>query len=162
MRSVVRNGLVLVGSRDAGPANATPADLSRFVAGKKLAISNPDRDVAGAYAVDILRKLGIVVDDDNNSVAVAESSAGVVDLLATGKARLGIVYATDAAGQPGFKLALPLSGFGHPPIDYVAAVASDPKSDTRPFLAFLKSPEAKATFRSSGLQAIDEQVGAQR
>jgi molybdenum ABC transporter molybdate-binding protein len=162
VRPVVRNGLVLVGNRDAGPASATPADLSRFVAGKKLAISNPDRDVAGAYAVDILRKLGIAVDDDNKSVAVAESSAGVVDLLATGKAQLGIVYATDAAGQPGFKLALPLSGFGHPPIDYVAAAASDPKSDTRPFLAFLQSPEAKATFRSSGLQAIDEQVGAQR
>ncbi|MET0633481.1 MAG: molybdate ABC transporter substrate-binding protein [Xanthobacteraceae bacterium] len=162
VRPVVRNGLVLVGNRDAGPASATPADLSRLVAGKKLAISNPDRDVAGAYAVDILRKLGIAVDDDSKSVAVAESSAGVVDLLATGKARLGIVYATDAAGQPGFKLALPLSGFDHPPIDYVAAVASDPKSDTRPFLAFLKSPEAKATFTSSGLQAIDEQVGAQR
>jgi molybdenum ABC transporter molybdate-binding protein len=162
VRPVVRNGLVLVGNRDAGPVNATPADLSRFVAGKKIAISNPDRDVAGAYAVDILRKLGIAVDDDNKSVAVAESSAGVVDLLATGKAQLGIVYATDAAGQPGFNLALPLSGFDHPPIDYIVAVASDPKSDTRPFLAFLQSPEAKATFRSSGLQAIDEQVGAQR
>jgi len=156
---VVRNGLVLVGNRDAGPASATPADLLRLVAGNRLAISNPERDVAGAYAVDMLRKLGIAV-DGNKSVAVAESSAGVVSLLNTGKAQLGIVYATDAVGQPGFKLALALPD--HPPIDYVVAVANDPKSDTRPFLAFLKSPEAKATFTSSGLQAIDEQVGAQR
>jgi ABC-type molybdate transport system substrate-binding protein len=52
-----------------------------------------------AHAADILRKLGIVV-DDNKIVAVAESSAGVVNLLATGKAQLGIVYATDAVRQP--------------------------------------------------------------
>jgi len=114
LRRVLRNGLVLVGNRDAGPANASPADLSRLMAGKKLAISNPDRDIAGTYAVDILRKLGIVADDNNRDVAVAESSAGVVSLLATGKARLGIVYATDAAGQPGFKLAVPLTELGHP------------------------------------------------
>jgi molybdate transport system substrate-binding protein len=157
VRRVLRNGLVLVGTREAGPANAGPPDLARLIAGGKLAISNPDRDLAGAYAVDILRKLGIAV-EGNKGVAVAESSAGVVSLLNTGKAQLGILYATDAVGQPGFKLALP----DHPPIDYVAAVANDPKSDTRPFLAFLKSPEAKATFTSSGLQTIDEQVGAQR
>ena len=65
-------------------------------------------------------------------------------------------------GSPASSLPFRFQDFGHPPIDYVAAAASDPKSDTRPFLAFLQSPEAKATFRSSGLQAIDEQVGAQR
>jgi molybdate transport system substrate-binding protein len=153
VRRVLRNGLVLVGTREAGPANAGPPDLARLIAGGKLAISNPDRDVAGAYAIDILRKLGIAV-EGNKGVAVAESSAGVVSLLNTGKAQLGILYATDAVGQPGFKLALALPD--HPPIDYVAAVANDPKSDTRPFLAFLKSPEAKAAFTSSGLRMIDD------
>ena len=44
--------------------------------------------------------------DDNKAVAVAESSAGVVSFLATDKARLGIVYATDATA--GFKLVVPL------------------------------------------------------
>jgi molybdenum ABC transporter molybdate-binding protein len=153
MRRVLRNGLVLVGTREAGPAHAGAPDLARLIAGGKLAISNPDRDVAGAYAVDILRKLGIAV-DGNRGVAVAESSAGVVSLLNTGKAQLGIVYATDAVGQPGFKLALALPD--HPPIDYVAAVANDPKSDPQPFMAFLKSAQAKATFTSSGLQVIDD------
>jgi molybdenum ABC transporter molybdate-binding protein len=153
VRRVLRNGLVLVGTREAGPANAGPPDLARLIAGGKLAISNPDRDVAGAYAIDILRKLGIAV-EGNKGVAVAESSAGVVSLLNTGKAQLGILYATDAVGQPGFKLALALPD--HPPIDYVAAVANDPKSDTRPFMAFLKSPEAKAAFTSSGLRMIDD------
>ena len=99
-----RNGLVLIGSEPgATPSpNASLADISKLIAGKRLAIANPDRDAAGAYAVDLLRRIAIGVDDTNKSVAVAESSAGVVSLLATNKARLGIVYATDAAA--GFRL----------------------------------------------------------
>jgi molybdate transport system substrate-binding protein len=154
VRRVLRNGLVLVGS-EAG-AGATAADLSRLIAGKTLAIANPDRDVAGIYAVEMLRKLGVTVDDDNKRVVAAESSAGVVSVLATSRARLGIVYATDAAGQGGFKLDLALTGLGHPPIEYVAAVANDPQSDPRPFMAFLTSSEAKASFTSARLQTIEQ------
>jgi molybdate transport system substrate-binding protein len=158
VRRVLRNGLALVGSEPgAGPAaDATAADLSRLIAGKTLAIANPDRDVAGAYAVEMLRKLGVTVGDDNKGVVVAESSAGVVSVLAANRARLGIVYATDAAEQGGFKLNLALTGLGHPPIEYVAAVANDPQSDPRPLMAFLTSAEAKATFTSAGLQTIEQ------
>jgi molybdate transport system substrate-binding protein len=153
---VLRNGLTLVGNDRGAGAGATAAELSRLIAGKTLAISNPDRDVAGAYAVELLRKLGVSVDDRNKAIAVAESSAGVVSMLATDKARLGIVYATDAATPADFKLALPLTGLDHPPIEYVVAVANDPKSDPRPLLAFLKSPQAKATFTAAGLATIEQ------
>jgi molybdenum ABC transporter molybdate-binding protein len=149
-----RNGVVLIGN-EAGAApspNATLADISKLIAGKRLAIANPDRDAAGAYAADLLRRIGIGVDDANKSVAVAESSAGVVNLLATNKARLGIVYATDAVA--GFKLMAPLPALDRPPIDYVVAQARDP--DTRPFIAFLRSAETKAAFKSAGLQLIDD------
>jgi molybdate transport system substrate-binding protein len=151
-----RNGLVLIGSEaSAAPnADASLADISKLIAGKRLAIANPDRDAAGAYAVDLLRRIGIGVDDSNRSVAVAESSAGVVSLLATNKARLGIVYATDAAA--GFKLMAPLPALDRPPIEYVVAQARDPAMDTRPFIAFLRSAEAKAALKSAGLQFTDE------
>jgi molybdate transport system substrate-binding protein len=151
-----RNGLVLIGS-DAGTTpnpGASLADISQLISGKRLAIANPDRDVAGAYAVDLLRRIGIGVDDTNKSVAVAESSAGVVSLLATNKARLGIVYATDAAA--GFKLMVPLPALDRPPIDYIVAQARDPAMDTRPFIAFLRSAEAKSALKSAGLQSTDE------
>jgi molybdate transport system substrate-binding protein len=151
-----RNGLVLIGS-EAGATpnpNASLADISKLIAGKRLAIANPDRDAAGAYAADLLGRIGIGVDDANKSVAVAESSAGVVSLLATNKARLGIVYATDAAA--GFKLMVPLPALDRPPIDYVVAQARDPAMDTRPFIAFLRSAEAKAALKSAGLQSMDE------
>ena len=45
---------------------------------------------------------------------------------------------------------------GEPPIEYIVAKARDPALDTQPFMMFLKSPEAKATFKSAGLVPIDE------
>ena len=156
IRRALRNSLVLVGS-DPGAAprsNATLADIGRLIASKRLAIANPDRDVAGARALDLLHKLGITVDDSNKAVAVAESSAGVVSLLSANKAQLGIVYATDALS--GFKLVVPLPMLDQLPIDYVVARARDPELDVQPFLAFLKSPEAKVTFTSAGLTPIDD------
>ena len=156
---VLRNGLVLVGTeRAAGPIDgANLADISRLIAGKRLAIANPDRDPAGARAVGLLRKIGVAV-DDNKAVVVAESSAGVVNLLATEKARLGIVYSTDVTA--GFKLVVPLPLLDQPPIEYVVAQARDPQSDTRPFMTFVKSAAAKAAFKAAGLAPIDDAQAA--
>jgi molybdenum ABC transporter molybdate-binding protein len=152
----LRNGLVLVGTeRGSAPiADASLTDISRLIAGKRLAIANPDRDPAGARAVELLRMIGMVADDGNKAVTVAESTAGVVSLLATDKAWLGIVYSTDATA--GFKLAVALPMLEQPPIEYVVAQARDPQSDTQAFMTFLKSVEAKAAFKSAGLTPIDD------
>jgi molybdenum ABC transporter molybdate-binding protein len=149
---VLRNSLALIGNAALSepPTSVTPAELPKLIAGKKLAIADPERDLAGARAIELLRAIGIIVDGTNKTIAVAESSAGVVNMLATGKAELGIVYATDAIG--GFKLTVSLPQQG--PIEYVVAQARDPALDTKPFLAFLNAPEAKATFRSAGLIPI--------
>jgi hypothetical protein len=136
---------------------ASLADISRLIAGKRLAIANPDRDPAGARALELLRRIGIAV-DDNKAVAVAESSAGVVSLIATDKTRLGIVYSTDATA--GFKLVVPLPLLDQPPIEYVVAQARDPQSDTRPFMTFVKSAAAKAAFKAAGLAPIDDAQAA--
>ena len=150
----LRNGLVLIGTepRSERIPEASLADMSRLIPGKRLAIANPDRDPAGARAVELLRKIGIVVDDRNKAVAVAESTAGVISLLATNKAQLGIVYSSDATAGSAVALAM----LDLPPIEYVVAQARDPQSDTRPFMTFLKSAEAKAVFRSAGLAPIDD------
>jgi molybdenum ABC transporter molybdate-binding protein len=155
LRRALRNSLILIGSApsSAPQAELTPANLAQLIAGKRLAIANPDRDPSGARAVDLLRKAGIAVDGNNKAIVVAESSAGVTSMLATGKAQLGIVYASDAAA--GFPLTLPLSP-DQPSIEYVVAQARDPALDTKPFLAFLKSPQAQAAFKAAGLLPIDE------
>jgi len=160
MRPALRIGLALVGTGpDMGQGTAPKADatlehISRLIAGKRLAIANPDRDPAGARAVELLRKIGVVVDDGNKAVAVAESTAGVVSLLAADKAELGIVYSTDATA--GFKLAVALPALDQPPIEYVVAQARDLQSDTKPFMTFLQSAAAKAAFKSAGLAPIDD------
>jgi molybdenum ABC transporter molybdate-binding protein len=157
LRHALRNGLILIGSApgSASKAELDLADLPQLIAGKRLAIANPRRDPAGARAVDLLRKAGVTVDDGNKAIAVAESTAGVASMLAIGKAQLGIVYASDAAAG-GFLLVRPLPTSDQPPIEYVVAQARDPMLDTKPFLAFLKSPEAQATFKAAGLLPIDE------
>ena len=98
VRRVLRNDLVLIGAAPAAtpPGGDTLADIGRLIAGKTLAIANPERDAAGARAVLLLRKIGIAVGDGNKAVVVAESSAGVVSMLAANKAWHGIVHATDA------------------------------------------------------------------
>jgi molybdate transport system substrate-binding protein len=157
---VLRNSLVLMGTEASTQSdkNASPADLAQLIASKRVAIANPDRDAAGAYAADLLRKIGMVIDDHNKAIAVAESTAGVVDMLATGKAQLGIVYATDATAALKVVARLPVPD--RPPLDYVIAQARDPASDTRPFMAFLKSAEARAAFESAGLTSIVSSNGA--
>jgi molybdate transport system substrate-binding protein len=153
IRRLLRNDLVLIGADPAAaPTGGTMlADIGRLAAGNTLAIADPTRDAGGARAAELLRRAGISV-DGNKSIGVAESSAGVVSMLAAGKARLGMVYATDATRD--FVVALPTSEL--PPIDYVVAQARDPVMDTQPFIAFLQSAPAKAAFESAGLQPIDD------
>jgi ABC-type molybdate transport system substrate-binding protein len=78
----------------------------------------------------------------------------VLSFLATGKAQVGIVYASDATA--GFPLVVRLTTTDQPPIEYIVAKARDPALDTQPFMTFLKSPEAQAAFKSAGLMPIDE------
>jgi molybdenum ABC transporter molybdate-binding protein len=155
VRRALRNGLVLTGNEPGGapPANASMADIGKLIAGRKLAIADPDRDPGGAQAAALLRKIGIAAGYAGKNIVVAESSGGVVSFLSTGKAQLGIVYATDAAG---FSLRVPLPAADYAPVEYVVAKARDPQLAVEPFMAFVRSAEAKMAFRSAGLQMIEE------
>src|SRR5262249_49141098 len=67
-----RTGVPRIGPEGGAPptADVTLADVAMLIAGKRLAIASPDRDAAGARAAELLRKLGIVIDGSNNTVAV--------------------------------------------------------------------------------------------
>jgi molybdate transport system substrate-binding protein len=141
------NFLVLVG-REA--ANAT--DLRAIVAGKRLAIANPGRDIAGSYGVVALRAVGVAVEADKN-VMVAESAAGVLQMLADGNADVGVVYASDAAANPEFKVLARFDAASYPLIVYVAAQAAhaDDDADSEGFIDFWTTLEAKAAIAAAGL-----------
>jgi len=154
IRPIFRNSLMLIGRPDRSSPVANRSDPAALVTGRKLAIANPDRDPAGTYGVRWLREAGIP--DDDRNIIVAENSAGVLTLLTDKMAQLGIVYATDAAARSDLSVATPLPAQSHPAIDYVVAEAMDPQSDTKPFLDFLGSAEAKAVFKAAGLQFVSE------
>jgi molybdate transport system substrate-binding protein len=141
------NSLVLIAR---APWVAIPGGLHAILAGKGLAIANPDRDVAGSYA---LRAAGVSVDPGGRDLRVAESTAGVLQMLADGKADLGVVYASDAAANPEFKLVARFDAGSYPPIVYVAAQAAhaDDDADAEGFIDFLTTPEAKAAIAAAGL-----------
>jgi len=153
-KPIFRNALVLVESRDRPRVPANRSDPKSLVGERKLAIANPDRDLAGTYGSEWLRQIGIRQGDNN--IVVAESSAGVATLIADNVAQVGIVYATDAARRPNLAIALPIAGESHPAIDYVVAEAMDSQADIKSFLEFLGSAEAKAIFAAAGLQSAGE------
>ena len=148
--SVFRNSLVLV-SHDmpTGPSSDVPV----LLAGKKLAIADPERDVAGSYGATALQAAGVTVDPEGAAVAVAESSAGVLRMLSDKVAQFGVVFLSDAAPRTELK-AMSLDPASHPEIEYVVGEAVNAQSDPRGFVDFLKTDEAKSEIRAAGLEPI--------
>jgi molybdate transport system substrate-binding protein len=144
------NSLVLVAR---APWVAVPGGLHAILAGKGLAIANPDHDAAGSYALQALRTAGVSVDPAGRDLRVAESAAGVLQMLADGQADVGVVYASDAAANPEFKLVARFDADSYPSIVYVAAQAAhvDDDADAEGFIDFLTTPEAKAAIAAAGL-----------
>jgi molybdate transport system substrate-binding protein len=124
--------------------------------GKRFAIANPDRDVAGSYGLQALRATGVSLDPGSKDVAVAESAAGVLQFLADGKADVGIVYASDAAANPQFNVLQRFDTETYPPIVYVAAQAAhaDDDANSEGFIDFLTTPEARAAIIAAGLTPV--------
>jgi len=146
-----RNSLVVVAR------GGWPVPTGALLAGKRLAIADPDRDIAGRYGLAALRAAGSPIDTAGKDVKMAEGAAGVLQFLADGNADMGVVYASDAAANPQFKILAGLDTSTHPPIAYVAAQAAnvDENSDSKGFIAFLGTPEAKAAIMSAGLVPIE-------
>ncbi|MBV1705384.1 MAG: substrate-binding domain-containing protein, partial [Hyphomicrobiales bacterium] len=65
-------------------------------------------------------------------------------------APLGIVYATDAAAEPGVRVVARVPDDSHPPIRYPGALAPGAQKGATAYLAFLSSPDAQAIFAKAG------------
>jgi molybdate transport system substrate-binding protein len=154
---LLRNSLLLV-ARSGSAGTIAPSDrteLASFLKGKRLAIANPVRDPAGTRALRWLQGIGLAEKDDKNLV-VAESAAGVVQLLTDGAVQLGVVYATDVAVHANLVAVKTLPDSSERAIEYVAVEAIDPQSATKPFLDFIRSPEAHVILQAAGLQVAAE------
>lgn len=154
---VLRNAIVLIATKGAHKTIALEpgVDLSAALAGGRLAMGNVEAVPAGKYGKAALEKLG-AWDKVKGQVAQAENVRAALLLVSRGEAPLGIVYATDAASDPGVETVATFPADSHPPIVYPAAVTQDaPNADgAAAFLGFLRSPTARPFFERQGFVVI--------
>lgn len=153
-----RNQLVVAavdGDADNGGAGSAAASKLAAIAGKQpIAIVDPWAATAGADSQKALQSLGLWQ-------AVSAKSMGVVGtedaiyLLAHGKVPLAIVYATDVAANPGFRITDRLQTGNYPPIVYWVALPEYSLSpNAAKFIAFLHDARAQQRARADGLEVL--------
>jgi molybdate transport system substrate-binding protein len=153
--NLLGNRLVLVGSKGSPPlAVKAGVDLSGALKGGKLAVANVDSVPAGKYGKAAMEKLG-VWESVKDKLAQSENVRAALLLVSRGEAPLGIVYKTDAAADPNLAIVGEFPEDTHPPIFYPAAITANSKhGDASAFLAFLRSPTAKALFEKQGFTVL--------
>jgi len=124
--------------------------LTKEIGDGRLATGEVKTVPIGKYAKASLTKLGLW-DIVEPHLAMTDNVRAALAFVARGEARLGIVYATDAAAEPGVKIVATIPDDSHPPITYPFAITAASHNDAAaPFLDFLKSPVAGAIFKSQG------------
>lgn len=151
------NRIVLVAPKDA----ATPVeikegfDLAALVGEGRLAMGAVDSVPAGKYGKAALEKLGIWPSVEGK-VAGAESVRAALALVSRGEAPYGIVYATDAAADPGVAVVGTFPEGSHPPIIYPIAVLSESENaDADAYLDYLTSEKAAPFFTDQGFTVLN-------
>lgn len=119
----------------------------------RLATGDPDYVPVGRYARSALTSLGVwnAVAD---RLARTENVRAALLFVARGEAPLGIVYASDALVEKGVRVVDTFPADSHPPIVYPVALVRGARPGAAAFLAYLKGPQAAATFRRFGFLTL--------
>jgi molybdate transport system substrate-binding protein len=119
-----------------------------------LAMANTDAVPAGKYGKAALQSLG-VWDSVASKVVQADNVRAALAFVARGEAAAGIVYATDAAAEPGVRVVGPFPDDSHPPIRYpLALIATSTNPYARAFLDFMQSAAARPAYEKQGFTVI--------
>jgi molybdate transport system substrate-binding protein len=147
-----RNQLV-VARRAGTDREGAPPNLA--AAGKEpIAIVDPWASSAGVAAEKALQALGLWQRVSVRSPGVAGTEDALY-LLTEGKARLAVVYASDAAADPALVVTDKLPGDSYTPIVYWAAQTEHALSrNAGKFIAFLRTPEARQKAQGDGLEML--------
>ncbi|MDZ4792116.1 MAG: molybdate ABC transporter substrate-binding protein [Hyphomicrobiales bacterium] len=146
------NRIVLIAPRESVTTTeiAKGFPLAELVGDGKLAMADVKAVPAGKYGKASLEALGVWASVEGK-VAQAENVRAALKLVSTGEAKLGIVYQTDAAAEPGVKIIGIFPESTHPPIIYPAAVIStSTKPDAEAFVKYLQSTNSRRLFEMQG------------
>ncbi len=150
--NLIGNSIVLIAPKDSKIDNVTIGqgfDLAKLAGDGKIATGDVKAVPVGKYARAALEKLG-AWQAAEPKFAMAENVRAALTLVARGEAVLGIVYATDARVEPGVRIVGSFPADSHPAIIYPVAATKTAKPEAAAYLAFLRSPLAKATFEKYG------------
>lgn len=150
------NELVLVAHGDAAPVEIGPGfDLAGLLGEGKLSMALVDSVPAGQYGKASLEALGIWSAVEP-SVAQADNVRAALALVATGEAPYGIVYATDAAAEPGVKVIGTFPADSHPPIIYPGALLTGAADAAdKAFLEAITSDAGDKVFADEGFVVLN-------
>jgi molybdate transport system substrate-binding protein len=122
---------------------------------QKIAIANPEHAPYGRAAIAALRNVGLY-DQLKSKLVLGENVSQAAQFVQSGSAQAGLI-ARSLALSPAMKSGkrYELSGWRYPMIEQSAVVmkASPNKQAAGAFLAFLKTPEARAIFERYGYVA---------
>jgi len=154
--NLLGNSLVLIAPKDSKIDNVSIGpgfDLAKLAGDGRIATGDVKAVPAGKYAKAALEKLGAWTAAESK-FAMADSVRAALTLVARGETILGIVYATDAAVEPGVRIVGTFPADSHPAIVYPVAATTTAKADTFGYLAFLRSTVAKTIFEKYGFKFL--------
>lgn len=143
---LLANRLVMVAASGKALDPSKP-DALRAI--RRFAIGDPVSVPVGRYAKEALEKAGWWSLLEGAVVTLPDARA-VVKLIESGEAEAGVVYASDAHGNPSLQRVAFFPGEVVYPV--AASRAADPLA--RRFLAFLRTEEARATFEAAGFGVV--------
>jgi molybdate transport system substrate-binding protein len=119
--------------------------------GKKgrIATGDPASVPVGKYAQAALTTLGVWKSVEDRLVP-ADNVRTALNFVARGEVPLGIVYSSDARGEPNVRVVDTFPESSHPPISYPAAVTVTGGADAAAFVRYLRSAKAQALFDKAG------------
>lgn len=150
---VASNSLVVIGPAASSPLSLAGdaqagRDLIARLDGGRFAIADPDTVPAGRYGKTALEALGLW-GEVSGRLAPMENVRVALASVARGDTPLGLVYATDAAIEPGVAIVARVPKETHPEIVYPAAVTAEADLDgASAFLTFLKGATAAKILHS--------------
>jgi molybdate transport system substrate-binding protein len=115
----------------------------------RIATGDPASVPVGKYAQAALTALGVWQSVAGRLVP-ADNVRTALLFVARGEVPLGIVYATDAQGEPKVRVVDTFPANSHPPITYPAAVTVTGGPDAAAFLRYLRGAQAQAIFGKAG------------
>lgn len=147
---IAGNALVMIGAAGSPALNLTDEAIAARLSGERMAIADPETVPAGRYGKTALEHLGLWA-SLKGRLALMENVRVALASVARGDTPIGLVYATDAAIEPGVAVVAAMPEESYPPIVYPAALTTVSSHEkAQPFLNYLSGPRAKEILQSFG------------